>query len=78
MNQAATVSGTAPTLHGHLAKEWCGKLLPLQVLQSQRGYYVGTAGEEGPVSRESNEYFRTDELARQALQDGNWTQKQEP
>ncbi|GKT25130.1 hypothetical protein [Acidovorax sp. SUPP3334] len=78
MNQATTVSSTASVRHGLLAQEFCGKRLPLQVLRSQRGHYIGTAGDEGPVSRESNEYFRTEELAQQALQGGNWTQKQEP
>ena len=53
-------------------------LLPLQVLQSAAGYYVGTCDEDGPVSRESNEYFKNRETAEQALADGNWSQKAEP
>ncbi|UWC20635.1 hypothetical protein M5S84_25000 (plasmid) [Enterobacter hormaechei] len=32
--------------------------LELQILKSQRGFYIGTATNEGyPVSRESAEYF---------------------
>ena len=53
-------------------------VLPLQVLQSAAGYYVGTCDEDGPVSRESNEYFKNRETAEQALADGNWSQKAEP
>lgn len=43
---------------GILAAE-SGFTLPLQVLKSGRGYYIGTANHEGPVSRESEEYFST-------------------
>ena len=63
---------------GQLARRWAQKLLPLQVLQSAAGYYVGTCDEDGPVSRESNEYFKNRETAEQALADGNWSQKAEP
>ena len=63
---------------GQLARQWAQKLLPLQVLQSAADYYVGTCDEDGPVSRESNEYFKNRETAEQALADGNWSQKAEP
>ncbi|NUU68585.1 hypothetical protein HQN64_21095 [Enterobacteriaceae bacterium BIT-l23] len=53
-----------------------GFQLPLQVLQSGRGYYIGTMNDEGPVSRESEEYFRTHDKASKALQGGTWTQRQ--
>lgn len=53
-----------------------GELLPLQVLESQRGYYLGTMTiEEGPVSRESEEYWPIRDLAQEALRDQNWTQR---
>lgn len=69
-----------------LSSQQCGKLaqeagfdLPLQPLQSQRGWYIGTFSDDdnvfGPVSRESVEYFSSAELATQALQDGTWTQR---
>jgi predicted PolB exonuclease-like 3'-5' exonuclease len=48
--------------------------LPLQVLKSARGYYIGTMNHEGPVSRESEEYFKTFQQAEKALVSGNWTQ----
>lgn len=50
--------------------------LPLQILRSGRGYYIGTANDAGPVSRESEEYFRTRQAAEQALQGSTWTQRQ--
>lgn len=53
-----------------------GFQLPLQVLQSGRGYYIGTMNDEGPISRESEEYFRTHDKALKALQDDAWTQRQ--
>lgn len=63
---------------GQLAQQYCGKRLPLEVLQSQRGFYIGTFDDEtGPCSRESNEYFETREACEQALASGNWTQKEE-
>ena len=44
---------------GQLALIHCGKFLPLEVLQSAAGHYIGTRDTEGPVSRESREYFRS-------------------
>lgn len=62
---------------GLLALAFVGKRLPLQVLRSAAGYYIGTF-DDGPVSRESVEYFPTREAARHALETGAWTQRQEP
>jgi hypothetical protein len=50
--------------------------LTLQILRSGRGYYIGTANDAGPVSREPEEYFRTRQAAEQALQCSTWTQRQ--
>ncbi|HBC0114028.1 TPA: hypothetical protein JEX52_005524, partial [Escherichia coli] len=47
-----------------------GYTLPLQILSSARGYYIGTQCDEGPVSRESEEYFRNYEQAVRALENG--------
>ncbi|HGO9469077.1 TPA: hypothetical protein RG919_005470 [Pseudomonas aeruginosa] len=44
--------------------------LPLQVLMSNAGFYIGTLDEEGPASRESVEYYPSRELAQQALATG--------
>ncbi|WP_446498740.1 hypothetical protein [Escherichia coli] len=40
-----------------------------------RGYYIGTQCSEGPVSRESEEYFKKYEQAERALKNGTWTQR---
>jgi hypothetical protein len=64
--------------HGKLAQQVCGMELPLQVLGSQAGYYIGTTDECGPYSRESVEYFPTKEAAFAALETGEWTQKTTP
>lgn len=63
---------------GLLARQWTGKRLSLQVLQSAAGFYVGTCDADGPVSRESNEYFATREAAEQALAGGHWSPKTQP
>ena len=61
-------------VYGQLARRWCKLELPLQVLQSNSGFYIGTADGDDPVSKESVEYFQTHAAAQQALQDGAWTQ----
>lgn len=72
--EAQTLSAT-----GHLAKKYCNKDLPLQVLQSAAGFYIGTADDLGcPVSRESVQYWRKQEPAEHALSTGEWTQRSEP
>ena len=54
---------------GKLAQQQ-GFDLELQILKSQKGYYIGTATSEGyPVSRESAEYFPDSSAAQQALTD---------
>jgi len=60
--------------YGKLAQAFCGKSLPLQILQSAAGFYIGTV-DDGPCSRESIEYFRKREEAEEALSTGRWTQK---
>ena len=64
---------------GYLAVKYCGLCLPLRVLRSGAGYYIGTGSDElGPVSRESEEYFPNQSAADAALATGNWTQKHTP
>lgn len=68
-------------LIGKLAKEYCDVELPLQVVNfgGYNPYYIGTYHpEEGPVSRESVEYWSTYEEARAALESGHWTQRLNP
>lgn len=65
--------------NGLLAKSYCGKNLPLSVCKNGAGnYYIGTEDHDGPCSRESVEYWRSQEAAQQALQTGAWTQRQNP
>jgi hypothetical protein len=68
-----------PTTHGLLAKRYCNLDLPLQVLESGAGYYIGTwSDEDGPVSRESQEYYKNHAEAENALKMVNWTQRVRP
>lgn len=65
--------------YGLLAKQYCGVELPLQVLQSAAGFYLGTSDpQEGPFSRESDCYWPTREAAQAALASGEWPQKPHP
>ncbi|HRH77060.1 MAG TPA: hypothetical protein PK129_06905 [Cellvibrionaceae bacterium] len=59
-----------------LAFKCCGLSLPVQVLKSNAGYYIGTEDKEGPVSRESHEYWRSFNEAELALKSRSWTQRQ--
>ncbi len=63
---------------GLLAHEYCGKRIEVAVLRSAAGYYIGTFDEDGPVSRESNEYWPTSSAAQEALDTHCWTQKETP
>ncbi len=74
---------------GYLAVSHCGIELPLQVLSSAAGYYLGTEGPEysasgsdllpgEPISRESIEYWPTQEEATNAMHAGKWTQRHTP
>jgi len=65
--------------HGQLALAWSGKTLPLVLLESAAGFYIGTFDPNfGPCSRESQEYFGTLDQARAALAAGTWTQRVGP
>ena len=52
--------------------------LPIRVLSSSAGYYIGTFSEtHGVVSRES-QYYPTRQLAEEAFRKGTWTQRRNP
>ena len=52
--------------------------LPIRVLSSNAGYYVGTFSEtHGPVSRES-QYFDKRIDAEEAFRNQNWIQRKHP
>lgn len=66
---------------GELALAYCNLRLPLTVLKSAKGYYLGTADKRGPVSRESVEYWSEQSHAKRALEgvEGvHWTQRGNP
>lgn len=64
-----------PTLFGFIAYQTLGLKLDPTVLKSAAGYYIGTANESGPVSRESVDYYRSQEEAQKALDEGSWKQR---
>lgn len=46
---------------------------PIEVLRSAAGYYIGQCcPEEGPISRLSVQYWKTESDAEAALVSGNW------
>ncbi|WP_434778497.1 hypothetical protein [Neisseria sp. Ec49-e6-T10] len=51
-----------------------GYILHLQVLESSNGFYIGTFNAEGPISRESEEYFSSYASAQSALENDEFTQ----
>jgi len=67
-----------PTAYGHLAFVFTGQRLPPQVLRSAAGFYIGTCDKDGPVSRESHEYFDSHDLALHALNTSCWQQRSDP
>ena len=64
---------------GYLARKFGGVSLPLQVLPSPVGYYLGTLDRDGaPYSQESEEYWKSREESEAALNDPcplAWTQR---
>ncbi|WP_434778514.1 hypothetical protein [Neisseria sp. Ec49-e6-T10] len=52
--------------------------LPLEILHSANGFYIGTFDEDGPVSRESVEYYETEDAALYALENNLFTQRLNP
>ena len=65
-------------VHGKLAMVICGLRLPVRVMRSAAGYYLGTQSDLGPVSRESVEYWPTEVQAASALSNREWSQRQVP
>ena len=63
---------------GQLALQYCNVSLIIEVLQSNAGYYIGTSRDGLPCSRESVEYFRSNDVAQTAIETGHWTQLSHP
>ena len=70
------MSQTSP--YGTIALQFCGLTLPLEVLKSGAGFYIGTSTDEGPCSRESVEYWVHHSEAHDALKNHTWTQRHQP
>ncbi len=62
----------------YLATKCFGHDVKLGVWQSGAGFYLGHWDMEGPVSRDSEEYWETKEEAETALKDNSWTQRVHP
>lgn len=60
-------------MYGEIAK-YLGLNLPLQALRSKAGWYVGTTYENQPFSRESVEYYSSEQAALAAIASGDFTQ----
>ena len=74
-----TIPAFKQALSGMLAFQYSGEQLPLQVLESNAGFYIGTQDSEGaPNSRESTIYWKKAHEAQAELDSGNWVQKQYP
>lgn len=78
MSEPSAALSAASVRNGALALAYTGKRLPLQVLRSAAGHYIGTHDDGGPVSRESVEYFPSPEAAQRALATDAWTQRSHP
>lgn len=64
---------------GKIAHKFGGLSLPLTVLRTSAGFYLGTKTSDGhPFTRESAEYWRTGKEAQAALANGTWTQRLAP
>ena len=64
------------TIVGKVFELQCGEELEIRVLKSGAGYYIGTlCDEHGPHSRESYNYFGTQEMAQEALDKDLWIRR---
>lgn len=76
VSEALLIPRAAQGVHGWLAYQMSGKILPLTVLGNDGGgYYIGTLAESRPFSRESMELFTTSKQCMLALNSGRWTQR---
>lgn len=63
------------TSFGRLVSLSDGPQLPLQVLKSRAGFYMRTCMDEGPYTRESEEYWHESDAASVTFERGLWTQR---
>lgn len=72
------MSTSASSNYGKVAFDVCGTHLPVTVMKSAAGFYLGTCNDDGPVSRESEEYWKSENQAHAAMLGGGWTQREPP
>ena len=70
-----TLPSTEIVENGVLA-QLAGKTLPVKVMRSNAGFYLGTEFQKMPFTRESVQYFKDEETALYALDCGDWNQRQ--
>lgn len=59
--------------------EDCGGDLPIDIYHSTAGYYIGQWCDiDGPYSRISQEYYKSEKLAQEALDNNTFTMRQHP
>ena len=64
---------------GKIAFDLAAEAAEVQPLSSAAGWYLGTLDEYGlPLSRESVEYWASEQEAMRALETGEWTQRAHP
>ena len=78
MSEVSASSSATAVRSGALALAWTDKRLPLQVLRSAAGHYIGTQDDVGLVLWYSVEYFPTHIAAQRALDTHAWTQRAHP
>ncbi len=61
-----------------LAVTILGEDVASEVCSSARGFYIGCTDDQGPVARDSAEYWTTCIEAQKALDDHEWTQRLHP
>ena len=64
------------TKYGYLVKKFEGLKLPLEILSSPYGWYIGTRKDGSPYTQESAELYSTAKAAERAFRTGQWTQRQ--
>ncbi|WP_404653260.1 hypothetical protein [Bradyrhizobium sp. USDA 336] len=67
---AMIASATFQLMHEREAAE-----TGIKVCRSAAGYYLGRIGPEGPVDRDSEQYWREKDAASAALANGEWTSR---
>lgn len=68
-------------MKAYLANRYCGSRgvsYDCQVCHSANGWYIGVTDHGEPISRESEEYYRTRKEAEIALRDHTFTQRENP